>query len=387
MKKIAILGSTGSIGKNLINILKKDKNNFKIELLTANKNYKELIKQTKIFNVKNIIITNKNSFIIIKKIFKNKKINIYDNYNSFKKIFNNKKIDYTMSAISGFDGLEPTINIIKFSKKIAIANKEAIICGWSLINTELKKNKTEFIPVDSEHFSIWSLLNNIKISNIEKIFITASGGPFINYPLNRFKHISKNLALNHPNWAMGPKISVDSATMMNKVFEVIEAKKIFNISYNKLNILLHPSSYVHAIVKFSNGLNKILIHDTNMKIPIFNSLYSNYEKKIITKSLDFKKINDLKFSNINQKRYPATKILNNLSEIDSLYETIIVVINDFYVSLFLAEKIRFNEISKFTLKALNRPEFTKYKKVKLKNVNEINKLKDYVLYKIQSFSI
>ena len=387
MKKIAILGSTGSIGKNLINILKKDKNNFKIELLTANKNYKELIKQTKIFNVKNIIITNKNSFIIIKKIFKNKKINIYDNYNSFKKIFNNKKIDYTMSAISGFDGVEPTINIIKFSKKIAIANKEAIICGWSLINTELKKNKTEFIPVDSEHFSIWSLINNIKISNIEKIFITASGGPFINYPLNRFKHISKNLALNHPNWAMGPKISVDSATMMNKVFEVIEAKKIFNISYNKLNILLHPSSYVHAIVKFSNGLNKILIHDTNMKIPIFNSLYSNYEKKIITKSLDFKKINDLKFSNINQKRYPATKILNNLSEIDSLYETIIVVINDFYVSLFLAEKIRFNEISKFTLKALNRPEFTKYKKVKLKNVNEINKLKDYVLYKIQSFSI
>ena len=162
-KKIAILGSTGSIGKNLLKIIDKDNKNFKVYLLTANKNYLSLYRQAKKFKVRNLIITNKNSFNLLKKITKKTNIKVFNNYNDFDKILKNK-VDYTMSAITGIDGLIPTLNIIKFTKNIAIANKEAIICGWNLILKELNKNKTKFIPVDSEHFSIWyGILNNKKI--------------------------------------------------------------------------------------------------------------------------------------------------------------------------------------------------------------------------------
>ena len=148
-----------------------------------------------------------------------------------------------MCAISGFQGLKPTLDIIKFTKTIAIANKESIICGWNLIKKDLKKYKTYFIPVDSEHFSIWSLLDNNKKNNFEKIYITASGGPFRKLSLKKFKNISIKDALKHPNWSMGKKITIDSATMMNKVFEIIEAKKIFDLNYKQLEILTHPKSY------------------------------------------------------------------------------------------------------------------------------------------------
>ena len=227
-KKIAILGSTGSIGKSLINIIKKDKKNFQVVLLTANKNYKELYKQSKLLKVKNLIITDLKGFNLLKNKFKNKKIKIYNNYKSFHKIFK-KKIDYTMSSISGLDGLEPTLNIIHKTKIIAIANKESIICGWSLIENKLKKYKTEFIPVDSEHFSIWSLIKNQNKESIDKIYITASGGPFLKWSNDKIKKATIQEALKHPNWSMGKKISIDSATMMNKVFEVIETQRIFDL--------------------------------------------------------------------------------------------------------------------------------------------------------------
>ena len=224
-KKIVVLGSTGSIGKTFLKILKKDINNNEILLLTANKNVNELLKQLKIFKVKNIIVSDKKNFKKIQSILKGKKINLYNNFDSINLIFKNTKIDYTLNAISGLNGLKPTLDIIKFTKKIAIANKESIICGWSLIKNELFKFKTKFIPIDSEHFSIWSLISDVKKTNIEKVFITASGGPFNNYPLYKFKKITVNQALQHPNWKMGKKITIDSATLMNKVFEVIEAKK------------------------------------------------------------------------------------------------------------------------------------------------------------------
>ena len=386
-KKIVILGSTGSIGKTLINILKKDKKNFEIVLLTVNKNIKELLKQVKIFNVKNIIVTNKKQYLTVKNNLKNKKINIYNNFSSITKILKKKNIDYTMNAISGLEGLNPTLKIIKFTKNIAIANKEAIICGWPLIKNELKKNKTEFIPIDSEHFSIWTLINKARNQDIEKIFITASGGPFHNYPLNKFKSITPKIALKHPNWKMGKKITIDSATLMNKVFEVIEAKKIFNFDYKKLNILVHPKSYVHAIVKFTNGLTKILIHDTNMTIPIFNSLYPNFQKKIESKSLDLSIINNLDFKKTNIKKFPVLKILNNLPNNHSLFETVIVSVNDKLVHMFLQNKIKFLDISRIMLKIINNKEFIKYKKITPKNIEQITQLSHYVSLKIKSFRI
>ena len=384
MKKIAILGSTGSIGSTLIDIVKKDSKKFKIELLTANKNYRKLLKQIKFFNVKNIIVTDLKTFHKIKTILINKDINIYNDFNSLKKIFKNKKIDYVMSAISGLDGLKPTLDIIKFTKIIAIANKEALICGWSIISKVLKKFKTQFIPVDSEHFSIWYALKNDNIKNIEKIFLTASGGPFLRLSLSKFKDINIKQALNHPRWKMGKKISIDSATMMNKVFEVIEAKNIFNLAYNKISILVHPESYLHAILKFNNGLIKIIGHETSMKIPIFNTLYLDKQKTLKTKTLDVKKLNNLNLHNGEYNRYPAVKLLYNLPKASSLYETVLVSANDELVKLFLEGKIKFTDI--FTqLSKLNN--FNKYKKIKPKNVSEIIKLNKYVRLKIATISV
>ena len=386
-RKIIILGSTGSIGKSLVQILENDKKNFEILLLTANKNIKALLIQANKFNVKNLIVTDPKKFLELKDKLKSKKINIFNNYNSLNKILKNKKADYTMNAITGLKGLYPTLKVIKFSKNIAIANKESIICGWPLIQTNLKKYKTKFIPIDSEHFSIWSLIADAKNNNIEKLFITASGGPFDNLALSNFKSITPKLALKHPSWKMGKKISIDSATMMNKIFEVIEARKIFNFDYNKIDILVHSKSYVHAIVKFTNGLTKILIHDTNMTIPIFNSIYPNFQKKIQSSKLDISKMNNLNFKKVNSKKFPVIKILKTLPSNSSLYETVIVAANDKLVEMFLNNEIKFIDISRILLKIINIKEFKKYKKINPKNIAQIEQLNNYVSLKINSLSI
>ena len=383
-KKIAILGSTGSIGKTLIEIIKKDKKNFEIVLLSAEENYKELIKQAKIFKVKNLIINNKNSYEKIKADRYSKKINIFNNFSDFKKIFK-KKVDYTMSSISGIQGFKPTIEIIKHTKTIAIANKEAIICGWDLIKKELIKNKTKFIPVDSEHFSIWYALKDIDKQLIEKIYITASGGPFLKMPINKFKDIKINHAIKHPNWSMGKKISIDSSTMMNKVFEIIEAKKIFDIPYKKLSILIHPKSYVHAILKLKNGITKIIVHDTNMKIPIFNSLYSS-NNSITSKKIDIKILNNLDFQKVDSKKFPAVNILKKLPEKSSLFETILVSINDKLVDLFLNNKIKFTDISKKMHNILDLKEYKKFKMLKANNISQIMNLNKKISLKTESLS-
>ena len=384
--KIAILGSTGSIGKSTIDILRKDKKNFDVVLLTTNNNYNEILKQTLEFKARNIVVNNNKSYLKLKKKLKNKKINIFNNIKRFNLRFK-KKIDFTMSAISGLDGLEPTLDIIKFSKKIAIANKESIICGWNLIQKELKKYKTEFIPVDSEHFSIWSLLDKNRITNVDQIIITASGGPFLNLPLSKFKKIRPVDAVKHPNWKMGNKISIDSATLMNKVFEVIEAQRIFNINLNKFKVFTHPSSYVHAIVKFNNGLTKILLHDTDMKIPITNTIYEQNNIKIKNSKLKLNLLNDLNFEKVNSKKFPSIKILNMIPKNISLFETVLVSANDQLVDLFLKNKISFKNIIIFLKKILRMNIFKKYKRITPKNYNEIIKLNDYVRLKTRLLCI
>ena len=277
--KVIILGSTGSIGTKTFNIFKKDKNNFDVLLLSTYSNIDKIAKQAKELRVKNIIINNTEKYKEEKIKYAKQDFKIYNNFSDIKKIIGKQKIYYSMISVSGLDGLEPTLILTKYSKNLAIVNKESLICGWNLIKKKLIKFKTNFIPIDSEHYSIYSLLKNHSYNDVDKVYITASGGPFLNYPKTKFKFIKPNIALKHPNWKMGRKITIDSSTLMNKVFEVIEAKNLFNLSYKKISILTHPKSYIHAIIKFNNGITKILIHDPDMKIPIYNSIYKDKVKK------------------------------------------------------------------------------------------------------------
>jgi 1-deoxy-D-xylulose-5-phosphate reductoisomerase len=367
-KKIAILGSTGSIGKSVLNLI--NNSDFEIIFLTADKNYKRLIKQANKYNVKNLIITNDRSYLKALSINKNKNIRIYNTYSCFNKIIK-KKLDYVMASISGINGLKPTYEIIKFTKKIAIANKESLICAWPILLKELNKYKTKFIPVDSEHFSIWSEIKDIDPKRISKIYLTASGGPLLRYKKKSFKDVNLKTILNHPNWSMGKKISVDSATMMNKCLEIIEAKNIFNLNYKKIGFIIHPSSYVHAIIVYNNGISKIIAHDTTMNIPIFNTIYDNNKIYNETSKMNFKKLNNLNFEYVKNGKFPIISFLRKMPNKHSLFETLIISINDTIVKNFLLKKIQFNNISKLFLKLINRKEFVKYKKVYPSNIDQI----------------
>ena len=370
-KKIAILGSTGSIGQTTFNIIKNDKKNFEIVLLTTNKNIKKILKQAKELKVKNIFISSETHYLKLKKRLKNNKIKIHNNLNNLQKVIK-KKIDYTMCGISGIAGLKPTIDAIKFSKTIAVANKESIICGWQFIDKALIKNKTNFIPIDSEHFSIWKLLKNENIDNIKKIYLTASGGPFLNKKKSEITNIKPKHALKHPNWKMGKKISIDSATLMNKIFEVIEAKKIFGLDINKFKIIIHPRSYIHAIVHFNNGLVKFLAHETNMAVPIMNSLYMNGERfNYKDGNLKFELLNGKNFINPDVKKFPVLKLLNLIKNKSSYFETILITINDFLVDKYLKGEVNFNSLNLKLMKLIKIPYFTRYYKFKPKNIIDI----------------
>jgi len=217
--------------------------------------------------------------------------------------------------------------------------------------------------------------------------LTASGGPFLNKSINQIKNVNISEALNHPNWKMGKKITIDSATMMNKVFEVIETKNIFSTPYKKISILIHPKSYIHAIVKFHDGTIKFLAHEPSMKIPIFNTLYLNQYKKINSNKLDIDILNNLKLQKIDNKLFSVNDILNYLPSKSSLFETVLVATNDELVNLFLKGKIRFYDISKNILKFINLKEFQKFKKKKPKNIQDIHVLSNYVRLKVNSLCV
>ena len=298
-----------------------------------------------------------------------------------------------MNSIVGFAGLKPTLKIIKFTKQIAIANKESIICGWNLIKKKSIFNKTKIIPIDSEHFSIWTSLNEFNINNclnlnksIQNLYITASGGPFRNTSSKNFKNIKINQAIKHPTWKMGKKISIDSATLVNKLFEVIEAQRLFDIDINKISIKIHPKSYIHSIIKFRNGLIKICAHEPNMSIPIANSLDKNLNYKN-TSEINFKILNNLNFINVDKKKFPTIKILEKYPNYCTLFDTALVSINDELVNLFLNKKISFEDIFKNLLYMLNLKSIKKLKKIVPKNYKEISEINDFVRLKTLKLSI
>ena len=370
MKKfISILGSTGSVGLSTLSILDKNKKDFKPFVFSANKNYKLICKQIKKYKPHFFIISDKNTYYKVLKKFKKKKIKILNNFLDLKL---KKKSDITITAIPGIAGLEPTIKLVEKSKKILIANKESIICGWDLISKNAKKNKTKLIPVDSEHYSIFKLIENKKMNMINKIYLTASGGPFLNFNQNQFKKIKPFQALKHPKWKMGHKITIDSSTLMNKIFELIEAQKLFNLPPEKLDIIIHPNSLVHAILELKNGLKQFIYHDTSMKIPLANAIYDgeinikkiyNKKKLIEFENLIFKKVNKNIFPAIKLKKimnqYPSTPIIVNAA-------------NEILVDQFLKEKIGFLDINRIIMNILKDSNYRKYAIKKPKNINEIN---------------
>jgi 1-deoxy-D-xylulose-5-phosphate reductoisomerase len=341
-KTIAILGSTGSIGDSTLEIIKKTIE-FKVELLAVNKNYLKTIIQIKFFKPSVVVVNNENVYLKIKKKYHNKSVIILNNFINIQKYI--KKIDVTVSAIPGIAGLEPTILFTKISKKILLANKEAIICGWNLIKKNSIKYNTELVPIDSEHFSIKTLLKNYLNDQIEKIYITASGGPFLKLNINKFKNIKPEDAIKHPKWNMGKKISVDSSTLMNKVLEITEALKLFPFSLQQYEIIIHPDSLIHAIIKLKNGTSVFLYHYPDMKIPIGNALFKdfNYRNFFHQKNKTYNQIQSLIFSPIDKKRFPSVSLIPEMNGRKSS-AIIINAANEIFVDQFLKKNISFNAI-------------------------------------------
>ena len=368
--KIAILGSTGSIGKSTLDVIRKDKNFFEVVFLSANNNYKKLIQQAKEFNVKNVLIKNKIFHARTERSLKNSKTKVYSGDISITSIIS-KKLDYTMAAIVGVAGLQPTIDAIKISKTVALANKESIICGWEILSKLIKKYKTKILPVDSEHFSIMELTKDISDDEVEEIIITASCGPFLNIPQNKLNYVKPTQAINHPNWKMGKKISIDSANLMNKVFEVIEACRIFKFNKKKYRIMIHPQSYVHSIIRFKNGLIKMILYNTDMKIPISNTLYGRKNHVLNVKKIDARILSKLSFQNVNTKRFPSIKLINKCLNLGFLAPTIVNASNEVLVSLFLTKKIGFLKIVKTINKIFRDKDFKKHAKRKPKSIKDI----------------
>ena len=379
---ISILGSTGSIGLTSLDLIDRKKNKFIVFLLAANKNFRIICRQINKYKPKYFIISDKKILSKVKKKFKKKNIKFL---NKFDEISLKKKIDITISAIPGLEGLQPTISMTKISKRILIANKESVICGWGLIKKIANKYKTKIIPIDSEHFSIFKLIKNHSIEDIKKIYITASGGPFLNFEYKDLKKVQPKAALKHPKWKMGKKISIDSATMMNKILEIIEAQKLFNIPNNKIDILIHPESLVHAIIELKNGLSQFIYHDTTMKIPLANAIFEKkldiQDFKIFKKNNRQEVFNKLTFSKVDKKNFPIIKIKDRANEYPST-SIILNAANEILVEYFLQKKLPFLSISKIILTIMNDRNYYKYAIRKPKNINQIKEIDLWVKKRI-----
>ncbi len=368
-KKISILGSTGSIGLTSLKIIDKRKSLFNINLLSANKNYKLILKQIKKYKPKYYFINNQKIYDKVKNKLKGRKTKIINSLNNLVKI----KSNITISAIPGIAGLEPTLIMTKLSEKILLANKESIICGWSLIDKISKKKKTKIIPIDSEHFSIMKLIYGHNINEIKKVYLTASGGPFLNYKVNQLRKIIPKDALKHPKWKMGKKVTIDSSTLMNKILELVEAQKLFNFPVKKLDILIHPNSLVHAIIQFKNGLTKFIYHDTSMIIPLANAIFDdklNIEEFYKEERNKNDRFEDLIFKKVDKKIFPMIKLKDRINEHPST-PIIVNAANEILVDQFLKRKIAFLSIYKIILSILKDRNYRKYAIRKPKKINQI----------------
>ena len=354
MKKIAILGSTGSIGTQTLEVISHIKGLFKVDLLSAYSNYNLLIEQAKKFKPKTLIFGDSSKSKILEKNLKNEKIDILYGEEALNNFYKYCDPDIVLTALVGKSGLIPTINAINQNINIALANKETLVVAGDIITKLCKDNNVNILPVDSEHSAIYQCLLGEKNKNIEKIILTASGGPFRGKSFEDLKYIKKEDALNHPNWDMGNKISIDSSTLMNKGLEVIEAKYLFDIDINSIEVVIHPQSIIHSMVEFNDGSIKAQMGEPDMKLPIQFAL--GYPERLRN---NFKRFNFLKNNTLNFEK-PCLKTFNNLKlafeagEKGGNSPCILNASNEVVVEAFLNEKINYLDMTKFIEDSLNK---------------------------------
>lgn len=354
MKKIAILGSTGSIGTQTLEVISDNKNIFEVELLTAFSNDKLLITQARLYKPSTIIFGDRSKEKVIRNKLKNEKIDIYFGEESLNNFLSYCNPDIVLTALVGKSGLIPTINCINKGINVALANKETLVIAGNIIYDLCKEKKVNIYPVDSEHSAIFQCLVGEKKEEIDKIILTASGGPFRNKKLDELKNITKKEALNHPNWEMGEKITIDSSTLMNKGLEVIEAKFLFDVDIKKIKVVVHPQSIIHSMVEFIDGSIKAQLGEPDMKLPIQYALSSGGRIRNKFKQYDFFKNNTLTFEEPCLKTFNNLKLAYEAGEVGGNAPCILNASNEIVVDAFLKEKIKYLDMTKLIEESLNK---------------------------------
>lgn len=354
MKKIAILGSTGSIGTQTLEVISDNKNIFEVELLTAFSNDKLLITQARLYKPSTIIFGDRSKEKVIRNKLKNEKIDIYFGEESLNNFLSYCNPDIVLTALVGKSGLIPTINCINKGINVALANKETLVVAGNIIYDLCKEKKVNIYPVDSEHSAIFQCLVGEKKEEIDKIILTASGGPFRNKKLDELKNITKKEALNHPNWEMGEKITIDSSTLMNKGLEVIEAKFLFDVDIKKIKVVVHPQSIIHSMVEFIDGSIKAQLGEPDMKLPIQYALSSGGRIRNKFKQYDFFKNNTLTFEEPCLKTFNNLKLAYEAGEVGGNAPCILNASNEIVVDAFLKEKIKYLDMTKLIEESLNK---------------------------------
>ena len=353
MKKITILGSTGSIGLSALNVIERNPERFQVVALAAGKNISLLKRQIEIFQPKLIAVSSKESaFKLRESLAVKNKVKVFYGEEGLKEVASFPFADIVISAISGSAGLIPTLAAINAGKDIALANKETMVMAGEIVTRRAKKKGVRIIPVDSEHSAIFQCLEGSKRENLKRIILTASGGPFLNFTRNELKKVNLSQTLQHPNWKMGKKITVDSASMMNKGLEVIEAKWLFNLDISDIDVLIHPQSIVHSMVEFIDGACLAQMGFPDMKIPIAYAL--TYPERIINDlpSLDLVKIGKLEFLKPDIKKFSCLGLAYAAGICGGTAPVVLNAADEVAVSAFIEKKIRFIDLPKIIEKIL-----------------------------------
>ncbi|MCI6277426.1 MAG: 1-deoxy-D-xylulose-5-phosphate reductoisomerase [Clostridium sp.] len=379
MTKIAILGVTGSIGTQTIDVIRREIDNFKLIAISANKNIKEVVSIVEEFNPPYVVITDKPSYEVflseIKNLgYKGKVLYGMDGLNFIASL---EEVDIVVTSIVGMVGLEPTLKAIEAKKTIALANKETLVVGGEIVMEAARKNGVRILPVDSEHSAIFQSLQGSEYKSIKNILLTASGGPFRGRKKNDLIGITPKEALKHPNWSMGKKISIDSATLMNKGLEVIEAKWLFDVNYDDIKVIVHPESIIHSMVEYNDGSIIAQLGTADMRLPIQYALNYPNRKAQIVDSLDFYKVKNLTFEQPDIKTFKSLGLAYEAGKIGGLMPTILNGANEVCVDLFLKEKITFLQIADIIEETMDK--LYKGKEVTLENILEMDlKTRKYI---------